>query len=225
MTVGIILLGGKGKRLSSDIPKQFLKVDNKMICEYTLDKFEESSYIDEICISCIDGYDEIYDYLLKKYKKIKYVTKGGKERQNSIFNALSILDGEIVKKVIIHDGARPFVTLDEIKDVSLAAQTYGASTTALPVVDTIKKVKNSLVEETIDRSCLVNIKTPQAFSYNLIMEAHIKALEDNFLATDDCGLVERIGKDVYIVNASPHNIKITTSLDLIIMESIIKDKK
>lgn len=224
-TIGLVLLGGKGLRLNNELPKQFIEVNGKMICEYSLEVFSKSEQIDEICISCLDGYDEIYENLLKKYPKIKHKAVGGSERQHSIYNALKIFEKSNVDVIVIHDGARPLITNNEIVDVIKFAKEYGATTVALPVSDTIKMAENNFVKKTIDRSNLFSVKTPQAFSYDLILEAHNAAINDKFLGTDDCSLIERMGKTVYIAKASEHNIKITTNIDLIIMKSILAGDK
>ncbi len=224
-TVGLILLGGKGNRLKNDLPKQFIKVNNKMICEYSIETFSKSDDIDEICICCIDGYDDIYDELMTKYPKIKYRAKGGSERQYSILNSLELLAEFNFDNIVIHDGARPFVTLEEIKVVTEYAQKYGAVTVALPVTDTIKEGFNNIVNKTIDRENLFSIKTPQGFSFSLIYDAHIDALKNNFLGTDDCSLIERLGKDVHIARAYDNNIKITTNIDLVVMSAILNGEK
>ncbi len=219
-TVGIILLGGKGNRLNNELPKQFIEVENKLLCEYAIEKFEESPFIDEICLTRLKGYDEFYDKLKLKYKKIKYIVDGGSERQNSVFNALKAL--EDVKTVVIHDGARPFVTLKEIEEVVKMSLKYDCAITAKAVSDTIKKGDNSFVVETVKRDNLFSVKTPQAFSYDVVKNAHLKAIEDNFLGTDDSSLVERLNKKVYIVEAFDNNIKVTTNIDLIVMRAILK---
>lgn len=224
-TIGLVLLGGKGNRLKNDIPKQFIKVNNKMICEYSLDIFSKSDLIDEICISYIEGYEDIYSYLFCKYKKIKHKVKGGLERQYSIYNALLYLKDKNVDTIVIHDSARPFVTLNEIENVVYKAKECGAVTTALPVKDTIKIANNNIIKETLDRSSLHSIKTPQAFNFNVLVDAHNKAMNDKFLGTDDCSLVERLNKDVHIVLANDNNIKITTNIDLIIMKAILEGEK
>lgn len=224
-TIGLILLGGKGNRLKNDIPKQFIKVNDKMICEYSLDVFSKSELIDEICISYIDGYEDIYSYLLSKYKKIKYKVKGGSERQYSIYNALVELENKNFETIVIHDSARPFVTVEEIDSVIFSSKRYGAATTVLPVVDTIKICADNIVQKTLDRTLLYSVKTPQAFDFNTIFDAHNIALKDDFLGTDDCSLVERLNKKVHTVKANDNNIKITTNIDLIIMKAILKGEK
>ncbi len=221
-TVGIILLGGKGNRLDSSIPKQFIHISGKMLCEYAIDVFQKSDEVDEICLVCIKGYDEIYEPLAFKYSKIKHFVDGGSERQNSVYNAISEVKADVV---IIHDGARPFVTFEEIKEVKQRAVEYGSAITALPVKDTIKKASDSLVESTVDRENLFSVKTPQAFMYENLMLAHKKAIEDNFLGTDDASLIERLEEKVFIVNANDNNIKITTNIDLIVMKAILEGEK
>ncbi len=221
-TVGIILLGGKGNRLDSSVPKQFINICGKMLCEYAIDVFQKSIDIDEIALVCIEGFDEIYDTLSQKYSKIKYFVKGGSERQQSVYNAISEVVSDVV---IIHDGARPFVTVQEIKDVKEKAIEYGSAITALPVKDTIKKANKGLVESTINRENLFSVKTPQAFKYENLLKAHNSAIEDDFLGTDDASLIERLGEDVFIVNANDNNIKVTTNIDLIVMKAILEGEK
>ncbi len=217
-TVGIILLGGSGTRLNMELPKQFLEIDNKMICEYALDVFENSDDIDEICIVGIKGYEDIYENLKRKYRKIRHFTFGGAQRQDSVYNAIKILEADIL---VIHDGARPFVTTNEIKDVKKACIKGAGAITATPVKDTIKSVKDNFVKSTLNRSELWAVKTPQAFRYDLLLKAHEKAIKDDFLGTDDAQLIENIDEDILIVDANDNNIKITTKIDLITMKAIL----
>ncbi len=221
-TVGIILLGGKGNRLDSSIPKQFIDVNGKMLCEYAIDVFEKSADIDEVCLVCIKGYDEIYESLASKYSKIKYFVEGGSERQHSVYNAISQVKADVL---IIHDGARPFVTFEEIKSVKQKAIEFGSAITALPVKDTIKKANNGLVESTINRENLFSVKTPQAFMFEKLLLAHESAIKDNFVGTDDASLIERLGQKVFIVTANDNNIKVTTNIDLIVMKAILEGEK
>ncbi len=218
--VAIILAGGKGTRLSKDIPKQFIEINNKIILQYSIEKFQNNENIDEIYISALDGFDNIFNELKLKFNKIVKIVKGGSERQHSVFNALNEFKSDIV---IIHDGARPFVTDEEINQTIFVAKEKGACTTALPVKDTIKICENEKVKTTLDRNVLYSIKTPQAFDYKSIFEAHLSANEDNFIGTDDCSLIERMGKDVHIVIADDNNIKITSNIDLVVAKSIIND--
>ncbi len=217
-TVGVILLGGSGTRLNTDLPKQFLQVKDKMICEYAIEVFEQSDEIDEICVVGVNGYEDIYKKLENKYDKIKHFVYGGTERQYSVYNAIKAVSADVL---VIHDGARPFVTSQEISGVKEAALQNGGAITALPVKDTIKVANNSIVEKTLNRNELWAVKTPQAFRYDLLLKAHNEALKQEILGTDDAQLIENMGEKIFIVNANDNNIKITTKIDLITMKAIL----
>lgn len=223
-TYAIVLAGGIGKRLSTDIPKQFLKLKDKMIIEYALEKFENSIHIDKVFISAVKGYEDIFLELKNKYPKVTDIVFGGKERQESVFNVLKSINDE-PDIVIVHDSARPFITLKEIQDTINVAYNKGNVTTALPCKDTIKVCNDNIVKSTLDRSTLYAIKTPQAFRFNELLEAHNMAIEDRYIGTDDCSLIERMGKEVYIVLADDNNIKITSKIDLIVANAIIETLK
>lgn len=219
-TVAIILFGGSGSRMGVNIPKQFIEIDGQMIAEMTISKFNELDFVDEIILSAIDGYDDIFNSLKQKFDKVKKIVRGGETRQKSVYNALKEAEGAEI--VIIHDGARPLVTTDEIKNVVEFSKKYGSAITALDVSDTIKTKNEGFVQKTLNRDELVAVKTPQAFKYDLILRAHNEAISDNFTGTDDAQLIENLGKKVYIVKANDNNIKITTNIDLIILKSLLK---
>lgn len=214
MVSAIIVAAGKGKRMGLGYNKLLAKIDDKEIIVLTLEKFENSSSIDEIIlVASEDEFDYFNQNIINRYgfKKIK-LALGGKERQNSVYNGLKKCDNAEI--VLIHDGARPYVDEDMIERSINAAREYGAATVAVPVVDTIKVVEDGFSVETPDRKKLYAIQTPQSFKYELILKAHEYAINNNILATDDTMLVERLGHKVRIIEGSYSNIKITTPNDI-----------
>lgn len=225
MVTAIIVAGGKGKRMGHTLNKQFIKIGNKEILARTIETFQGIDEINEIIVVCSE--DEIEyckENIIVKYNlsKVVKVVVGGIERQDSVRNGLENCNSD-TKVVIIHDGARPFVTSDIIKESIKCAAEYGACTAAVPVKDTIKRVgldKYSI--DTPSREGLYAVQTPQAFKYNIILEGHKKAENMNVAATDDTMLVENMGIKVKIIDGSNINIKITTREDLIFANAILK---
>lgn len=224
----IIAAAGMSNRMGSKINKQFLAINGKPILAYTIDKFEKSRYIDEIILV---AKEEEIEYcrkeIIKKYrfKKVSNVIRGGKERQDSIYNGILALR-ENTDIVLTHDGARPFVKAENIKDGIEGAIEYGACIIGVPVTDTIKIVgKDNNIEETPQRSLLWAAQTPQCFTKDLLIKGYNKAIRDNFLGTDDSSIVERIGYEVKMIMGSYENIKITIPEDIVLAESLLKDKE
>jgi len=223
----IIAAAGMSNRMKSKINKQFIFLDDKPILAHTIEKFERCKYIDEIIVVAKE--DEI-NYCKKeivrkyKFRKVSKIVRGGKERQDSVYNGMLALN-EKSGIVLSHDGARPFVNLKNIIDSIEGAYNYGACIVAVPVKDTIKIVDdNQNINRTPRRSLLWQAQTPQCFKKEILIEAYRKAIEDGFMGTDDSMLVERLGIDVKIVMGSYENMKITTPEDIIIAESLLKDK-
>lgn len=222
----IIVAAGSGKRMQTSCNKQYIMLDNKEVLAHTLDIFNKCPCVDDIIVVVVPGdTQKVQKEICEKYgyHKVTKIIAGGKERQDSVYNGLLSADHQ-TDFVIIHDGARPFVTNDIILNCFKAAKKHGASIAAVPVKDTIK-VCNPIshkVEMTPDRKTLWNIQTPQVFNYKLLMDAYHYACENNIQATDDSMLVEHIGHEVYLSDGSYTNIKITTQEDLIIAESILK---
>ena len=224
-TVVIIPAAGMGKRMGASRNKQYLPLNGLPLLVHTLKPFEESHLVDSIILIVPIG-DE--DYCKKEvvdmfgFKKVTDILHGGKERQDSVRTGLNVLDSG-VDFVIIHDGVRPFITHQIIADSIHGAETSGACVVAVPAKDTIKEAsEDDLVLRTLERKDLWLVQTPQTFRYEIIKEAHEKALVDGFLSTDDSALVERLGSQVSIVQGSYKNIKVTTSEDLIIAEAILE---
>ena len=203
----IITAGGTSSRYGEK-NKLLEKINNKTVIEETINKFADFDCIDDIVIPA-NG--KIIDELksLITNKKIKIIL-GGETRQKSVFNALKEVRSSYV---LIHDGARPLITKDNIKKVMAATLKYGASSLMIKTTDTIKEVdENGFIIRTIDRTKLYNTQTPQGFKTSLILDAHNKLAGGNY--TDDCSMLEALNIPVYIVNGQYTNIKITFKNDL-----------
>lgn len=214
----VIVAGGKGKRMGTDISKQFIEVKGKPILAYTIEKFISSDLFEEIVVVLPENQllyfeKEIRDKYFAK-KEIK-TTVGGAERQESVFNGLKFIDKN-TDMVVIHDGVRPFIKIEDILKTIKIAEKSGACILGVPVKDTIKVCDiNKNVINTPDRKNLWAAQTPQTFKYNLIMDAYIKAQISNFIGTDDASVAENAGYDVVVTEGNYKNIKITTKEDLI----------
>lgn len=222
MVSAIILAGGKGKRMGKDISKQFILVKDKPIIYYTIKKFSDCKLIDEIIL--VLPKDEIgycKKEVLEKYSlKVDKIIEGGKERQDSVYNGLKALKNSDI--VLIHDGARPFVSEKIILEGIENAKKYGAAAPGVMPKDTIKvKDELSFSKETLKRESLIAIQTPQVFKKDIIVKCHERVREDNISVTDDTMVVEKYGYKVYLYDGDYTNIKVTTPEDLILCEYLV----
>lgn len=220
MVSALILAGGRGKRMNANISKQFILVNGKPLLYYTLKRFTECEAIDKIIV--VLQKDE-FDYckkIINKYSlKVDSIVEGGSERQDSVYNGLkAVSDSDIV---LIHDGARAFVSKEIINNGIKYAKIYGAAAPGVTPKDTIKiKDASSFSKETLNRQELVAIQTPQVFKYDLIMQCHEKIKRNNIIVTDDTMVAEMYGNKVYLYDGDYTNIKVTTPEDLIIAEHL-----
>lgn len=224
MISAIILAGGKGKRMGYPISKQFIELKGKPIIYYTIKKFSENKNIDNIIIVLpSDEIEYFKENILKKYSlNITKIVEGGSERQDSVYNGLKSLENTDTDIVLIHDGARPFISNKIIDDGIKYADIYGACAPGVMPKDTIKiKDKNNFSIDTPNRSNLVSIQTPQVFKFNEILECHQKIKISKEVVTDDTMVVEKYGYNVYLYDGEYTNIKITTPEDLILGERLI----
>ena len=220
----VIVAAGTGSRMNMGINKQFIKLEGKEIIAYTIEKFYNNSNIEDIVVVVKEDESEFFKKeILDKYnfKNVK-IAYGGKERQDSVYNGLKLLD-EKCDVVFIHDGARPFVS-DKIIDKSIEeAKEHKAIVVGVPVKDTIKVIDNDKnIVDTPNRSVLWAVQTPQTFDYNILIDAYKDAFKNKFYGTDDAMLVERIGYKVKMLEGSYNNIKITTQEDLNIGSQILR---
>lgn len=223
MVSAIIVSGGRGKRMKAGINKQYIKLAGSEIIVRTLEAFQACSAINDIVLVLPENEIEYFKKeILQGHNINKLVTivPGGEERQDSVYNGLKACSiGTDI--VLIHDGARPFVTDDIIESVVQGAKEFGASTAAVRVKDTIKYENgHGIAEDSLDRSRLWAIQTPQGFKYSIIIEAHEYARERNICATDDTAIAELKGYKARLVEGSYYNIKVTTPEDIVLGEAI-----
>ncbi|MDD2396687.1 MAG: 2-C-methyl-D-erythritol 4-phosphate cytidylyltransferase [Tissierellia bacterium] len=217
----IIVAAGKGKRMDSEIPKQYMDIAGKTILDTTLYKFEKSNDIDDI-ILVVNKEDMEYvkDEIAPFYNKIAHVVTGGKTRTESVYQGLK----SVRKKcniVLIHDGVRPFVSYNLINMCVENAAIHKACVPVIDVLDTIKEVsEDGMVVKTFDRKTLRAVQTPQAFDFNIIRECYENAMTEAAEFTDDASIVEYYGYKVKAIDGLYKNIKITTPLDLRMAEII-----
>ena len=223
----VIVAAGKGKRMGTEISKQFLPLGGKEILAHTVQKFEKAKNIRDIIL--VTGADSLQDVqeMAQEYgwEKIVSIVAGGKERQDSVWNGLQQVaaDTEII---LIHDGVRPFVT-EDILNISIeTALEMGGCVAGVPAKDTIKVCDGeNIAIATPDRNVLWQIQTPQTFRKELIVKAYEQAKEDGFVGTDDASFAEHCGYPVKVIMGSYRNIKITTKEDLIIGEAFLKEEQ
>lgn len=219
----IIVAAGKGKRMGTKQSKMYLQLKGRPVLFYTLKVFSECPLIDEIIlVTSIEEIDYCWSEIIEKYnlKKVYKIISGGSERQQSVYNGLKAISSCDI--VLIHDGARPFVTDEIIRNGLKYAKLYGASACGMAPKDTIKLIdKDNFSLSTPDRKMLFTVQTPQCFDYNLILECHEKVLRDKIVVTDDTMAVELYGHKVFLYQGSYRNIKITTAEDMLLAEVMI----
>lgn len=225
----IVLAAGQGKRMNSKVQKQFLELGGKPLLYYSLKCFQDSGMIrDIILVTGAESVPFCKEEIVEKYglTKVTKVIPGGKERYDSVYEGL--LSCENSDFVLIHDGARPFITEEIIRRGIQGVEKTGACVIGMPSKDTVKIADTQgYVAETPDRSTVWTIQTPQIFEYRLIREAHEKIrCRDMSAITDDAMVVKQeTGVKVALVEGSYKNIKITTPEDLDIAEIFLKALK
>lgn len=210
----IIAAAGSGKRMGSSVPKQFLKIEGKPILVKTASAFSRNSFVDGFFVVTGKDYIEETEAMVGSLNKYRGVVEGGKERQDSVFNGILAINDEY-DYVLVHDGARPYISDEVINRVIEKMIETGTAVAAVPVKDTIKTIReDDTFAETLKRDELRGIQTPQGFSVDLLKRAYEKAFAENYYGTDDAVLVERTGHPVHMVLGDYGNIKITTKEDM-----------
>jgi 2-C-methyl-D-erythritol 4-phosphate cytidylyltransferase len=228
MIDALIVAAGKGRRMKTRQPKQFMRLAGQPILTRTLKAFDRHSEIDRIIVVLPDS--DIADCRASMIaqaalNKEVAVVAGGKHRQASVMNGLrSIPDKDGI--VLIHDGVRPLVTQTLISACIDGAQKWGACIPAIEAFDTLKKVhSDGTIERTVPRQRIVMAQTPQAFRLELIRQAHEAAVRHGRLATDDASLLEQMGAAVHVIAGSRHNLKVTRPEDLALAEAYLKSRR
>jgi 2-C-methyl-D-erythritol 4-phosphate cytidylyltransferase len=223
-TSAIIVAAGEGKRFNRAIPKQYLLLNNHPVLYYTVKKFMESKFVNEIILVIAGKYlnkSILTECIPKGSNKQVKIAIGGKTRQDSVYSGLQNIseDNNIIS---IHDGVRPFVKSGQIDQSIKMCENYDGVVLAIPCVDTLKKVEDFVIVDTVDRGNIWQVQTPQTFRREVIIEAFKKARQDNFTGKDEASLVERLGAKIGVIEGSRENIKITLHNDLKLAEAIIK---
>jgi 2-C-methyl-D-erythritol 4-phosphate cytidylyltransferase len=223
-TLVIVPAGGSGLRMGGEVAKQYLLIAGMPILAHTLGAFQRSPFINEILPVVPEGdvADVRRDIVEKNnLSKVRFVVSGGKERQDSVRNALIHVRDEH-EIVVVHDGVRPFVTGTLIEQAVKGAKEFGAVVVGVPVRETVKEADESgRIARTVLRDGLWLAQTPQAFRKDVILAAYEKAEADGFYGTDDASLVERTGIPVRMIPGDADNIKVTTQEDLVRGERIV----
>ncbi len=231
----IIAASGVGKRmqLEGGVSKQMLAIGGLPVICHTIRAFEEAATVEAVYIATkADSIAQLEELIAKHgFRKVRAVIEGGKERQDSISNCITLIEEEIRTSgvmpdaILVHDGARPFIQPGEIDDIAMLSARYGACVPATKPKDTIKFIGSSpeVFGETLDRSRLLQVQTPQGFSPEKLIEAHRLARREAWYATDDAALVERFFPEqaIRIYETGYHNIKITTPEDVFLAEAIL----
>jgi 2-C-methyl-D-erythritol 4-phosphate cytidylyltransferase len=226
----LIPAAGMGKRMGASINKQYLQLDGQPIVARTISVFEDSPLIDAIYL--VIPADEIpycREHVIAPcgFRKVVEIVAGGRERQNSVMNGLnamrqSVADDDVV---LIHDGVRPLITPQLLRESIEVARSNDGALVAVPAKDTIKTVRDGIIIDTPPRETLWQAQTPQSFRFAVIHAAHRAAEQEGFMGTDDASLVERRGGVVRVVRGDYRNIKITTPEDLVLAEAFLAGQR
>lgn len=225
MNTAIVLAAGKGSRMKAGINKQFLQLGNRPVLAYALQNFQDCDAVEEIIVmTAAEEIEYVQSEIVQKYgfSKVRKIIAGGAERQQSAYKGIMAAhqDSEII---LLHDGARPFVTRQTILACINQAREYGAVSAGMPSKDTIKLVnKEHIVTATPPRDGVWITQTPQAFQREVIIKAHQIAAAEALIATDDAMLVEAMGHPVKMVAGAYENMKITTPEDIALAEQLLK---
>jgi len=225
MVSAIIVAAGKGVRMKGTIRKQYLDLSGRPVLAHSIMAFDSCSLIEEIFLVVPKEDIEYCQNKILSLLDLKNhinLVHGGAKRQDSVYNGLQEINKN-TDTIVIHDGARPFIQPEDLKECILGSKKFGACILGTPVSDTLKRVdKSDIIETTLTRENIWLAQTPQAFQYDLILKAHETARQDGYIGTDDASLVERLGANVKIINGSRFNIKITRKEDFAIAKAMFE---
>ena len=226
MTVtAIIPAAGSGIRMGTPLPKQYTKIHGKELIVYTLEVFQKNKEIDGIVVAVHPDYISLVEKLKKKYSitKLTTIIKGGRERQDSVYAALSSLSLFPNDLVAVHDAARPLLPQAVLSHAIAVAKEKGSALVSLKARDTLLQSANA-IQKYIDRSNIYYVQTPQIFQYGKLLKAMEKAKKENFTGTDESMLMKRAKYLIEIVEGSMLNFKVTTIEDLALMKKLMAIK-
>ena len=232
MAVAILTAGGVGSRVGSDIPKQFIHVENKPVIAYTMEAFQRHPSVTGIVISCLAGWEQVVETYAKAYgiDKLRGIVTGGRTNQESIANALAEVreaarDDDFV---LIHDGNRALVSQDIISNALAVAQREGSAVTAIPCTEVIARRDagdEATSHETIRRECLARTQTPHVMRLGELLALHKRANEDGVDSAALPELMVRYGMPVHLTPGNELNFKITTPSDLQIFRALVERER
>jgi 2-C-methyl-D-erythritol 4-phosphate cytidylyltransferase len=229
----ILPAAGLGTRMGADTPKQFLSLDGVPVLLFTLRRLAACRAITDFVIATrTEEIESVAESVAsEKLGRTVQVVRGGDTRQDSVANALAEVPSE-AELILVHDAVRPLVTLSQIECVIAEAAACDAAILGIPAMDTVKEVKRAslptdvaLITATIPRERVVLAQTPQVFRASLLLEAFARARQDGVTASDEAGLVERIGRDVHVVVGSERNLKITRPGDMELAEFYLRQER
>jgi len=226
--VGILLSAGKGTRMGTEIPKQYMDLLGKPVIYYSLKTMQESFFDEIIMVVAKDDIDFVKKEIVDKYSfnKVSKIVAGGKERSDSVYLGLKEIENPSDVYVYIHDGARPMLTREHVLNLKEDVECFGTAVLGVTSKDTVKLIdENGFVRLTPQRDYVVNVQTPQAFMASDIIKAYESFLKDEgAFVTDDASVMEVYGKlPVHITKGSYTNIKLTTPEDFLLAERLIKE--
>ena len=220
----IVVAGGKGLRMGSDIPKQFLPISGKPVLMRTLERFHEYSAELQIILVLPETQQDYWHGLCKEYHfQVEYLlANGGQTRFHSVQNGLALVPDDAEGVVGVHDGVRPFPSVNVIRNCFETARTTKAVIPVIPVVETVRHLEGDS-SVTVPRGDYRLVQTPQTFDIQLLKEANRQPYNDGF--TDDASVVESYGHTITLVEGNRENIKITTPYDIVVAEAIITSEQ
>lgn len=213
----IIVAGGKGLRMGTDIPKQFLPIGGMPVLMHTISRFKSYDFSLKVILVLPSNQHDFWRGLCEKHRFNSdiQIADGGATRFHSVLNGLRLIPDDAEGVVGVHDGVRPFVAREVIGRCYEAARTYGAAIPVAPVVETLRRIEGE-TSVTVPRNDYRAVQTPQAFDIRLLKEAYSQPYRDNF--TDDASVVESMGHPIALVDGNRENIKITTPFDIKLAE-------
>jgi len=217
----IIVAGGSGSRMGSEIPKQFLELCGKPVLMHTIGVFFDFDPECEMILVLPAAQQEIWDDLCLKhsFSLPHQIVSGGETRFHSVLNGLKLINDEGI--VFIHDGVRPLVSHQTIERCNHMAKKNGNAIPVLSINESLRKQKG-LQSVSVDRTLYLSVQTPQTFRSEVILKSYLQPYQPNF--TDDASVVEKAGFPIFMVEGNRENIKITTPTDLIVAEAFLQEK-
>lgn len=218
----IIVAAGSSRRMGFD--KMFAPLAGKPVVWHSIKAFEDTREIDEIILVAKREQVAEFEALIKssRFKKVKAIIAGGAERHNSVWNGLQAVDSKGSELVAIHDGARPLTTPKLIRECLKAAREHGAACCASPIPDTVKRASmEQMVQESVERTGLWAMQTPQVFASGLILQAYAGLMSRNEMVTDEVSAVQKLGKKIFLLRNEDWNFKITFPHDIELAEHVL----